>query len=317
MKRIFLIVAALLSLAGDAQRKWVVAQDGSGDFTTVQAALNAVPHGNKKPVLVYVKKGVYKEKILLDSTKRFVTLMGEDKFGTTLTYDDHTGKIGTDGKAINTRTSWSFKILADDFTASNVTFQNDAGFNAGQAVAVEADGDRAVFRDCRFVGNQDVLFTNSNKSRQYYENCYIEGTTDFIFGSATAWFQQCHIHSKKNSHVTAASTPKENAFGYVFNECILTGDTAVHSASLGRPWQAYANVAYLRCYIGQHIRPEGWSVWNNNENHLTARYVEYKNVGPSSGPSLRLPWTKELSEEEASRYTRQTVFGDWNPVKKN
>ena len=199
-----------------------VAQDGSGNFKTVQAAINAVPTRIKNQVAIIVKKGIYKEKIFIDSLKNFISLFGEDKLNTILTYDDHTGKIAPNGDTINTRTSWSFKIKADNFTARNITFQNDAGFTAGQAVAVESDGDKAVFINCRFIGNQDVLFTNSERSRQYYENCYIEGTTDFIFGSATVWFQKCHIYSKKNSHVTAASTPKEKEFGYVFNDVSWT-----------------------------------------------------------------------------------------------
>lgn len=314
-KQVLLFVVLLIALFGFAQKKITVAQDGSGDFKTVQAAFNTIPFNNKKPTTVFVKKGIYKEKILLDSTKNFVMLVGEDKFNTILTYDDHTGKISPSGETINTRTSWSFKILADDFTASNISFQNDAGFSAGQAVALEADGDKAIFRNCRFVGNQDILFTNNDKSRQYYEYCYIEGTTDFVFGSSTVWFQQCHIHSKKNSHVTAASTPKEHEFGYVFNDCILTGDSSLHSVSLGRPWQRYADVVYLHCYIGQHIKPEGWSNWNNTDNYLTARYAEYKNYGPSADAVQRVKWAKQLSDEEAARITLKNVFKDWDPLK--
>ena len=310
-----LFLSWLLATSVFAQKRLTVAQDGSGDYKTVQAAFNAVPARNKKPVTIFVRNGIYKEKLLLDSVKTFVTLVGEDKFNTVLTYDDHTGKVSPKGDTINTRTSWSFKTLADDFSASNITFQNDAGFNAGQAVAVEADGDRTSFKNCRFIGYQDVLFTNSNKSRQYYQDCYIEGTTDFIFGSATAWFQDCHIHSKKASHVTAASTPKEKAFGYVFYDCVLTGDSSVHSASLGRPWQRYAAVVYLHCYIGQHIRPEGWAVWNNNDNHLTARYAEYKSYGPSAAASLRLPWTKQLTDEEAKAISTKAVLSGWEPLK--
>lgn len=316
MKRSFFVfLSCLFALCVFAQRKIVVAKDGSGDFTTVQGAFEAVPLKNKKPVVVYVKSGVYKEKLLLDSTKSFVTLIGEDRFSTVLTCDDHTGKVSPSGQIVNTRTSWSFKILADDFTATNISFQNDAGFTAGQAVAVEADGDRLKFTDCRFLGFQDVLFTASDKSRQYYEHCYIEGTTDFIFGSSTVWFQQCHIHSKKNSHVTAASTPKEKPFGYVFNDCVLTGDSSLHGVSLGRPWQPYAAVVYLHCYTGQHIKPEGWSVWNGNDNHLTARYAEYKNYGPSADAKQRVNWSRQLSDAEASRITLKNVFGDWNPQK--
>lgn len=290
-----------------------VAQDGSGKFTTVQAAINSIPKKNTKPVTIVVKKGIYKEKLFLDSLQQYVTIVGEDKSNTILTYDDHTGKVSPSGDTINTRTSWSFKVKADNFTAKDITFQNDAGFTAGQAVAVESDGNKAVFRNCRFIGNQDVLFTNSDRSRQYFEDCYIEGTTDFIFGSATVWFERCHIYSKKNSHVTAASTVKEKEFGYVFNWCELDGDTSLHNVSLGRPWRPYAAVAYLHCYIGPHIKAEGWSVWNNNENHLTTRYVEYKNFGPSSNPEGRVKWARQLSDEEAKKYTLWNVLGGWDP----
>lgn len=307
------IIGIFFSIQLSAQQKITVAQDGTGKYKTVQQALDAVPKNNKKPVTIFIRNGVYYEKLFLDSTKKHVTLIGEDKFNTILTYNDHTGKLSLSGDTINTRSSWSFKILADNFTARNITFQNDAGFTAGQAVAVEINGDKAVFTDCRFIGFQDVLFTNSDRSRQYYKNCYIEGTTDFIFGSATVWFQQCHIHSKKNSHITAASTPKEKEFGYVFNECVLTGDTALHNVSLGRPWRPYASVLYMHCYIGPHIKPEGWSNWNNTDNYKYARYAEYKNFGPSAEPAKRLSWTKQLTAEEAKRITFKNIFGAWKP----
>ena len=304
---IFFVFAALQSVAQVKTK--TVAQDGSGDYKTVQAAFDAIPRNNKKPITIIIKEGIYQEKLLLESTKNFVTLVGIDKYNTILTYNDHTGKLSPKGDTINTRTSWSFKILADNFMASNITFQNDAGFSAGQAVAVESDGDKATFNNCRFVGNQDVLFVNNG--RQYYQQCYIEGTTDFIFGSATVWFEQCHIHSKKNSHITAASTPKEKKFGYVFNECILTGDTSLHNVSLGRPWQPYASVTYIRCFIGQHIKPEGWNNWNKTDNEKTARYAEYKNYGPSAVPLKRVNWAKQLTDEEAKACTVQKIFGDW------
>ena len=183
-----------------------------------------------------------------------------------------------------------------------------------KAVAVESNGDMAGFYNCRFIGNQDVLFTNNALSRQYYENCYIEGTTDFIFGSSTVWFQQCHIHSKKNSHVTAASTPKENEFGYIFNECILTGDTSLHNVSLGRPWRPFAHVVFINCFIGEHIKPEGWSNWNDTDNFKTTRYSEYRNYGPSSDPLKRVEWAKQLTDEETKKYTIINVLNGWNPL---
>jgi pectinesterase len=317
MKNLFLFIFIASSLALNAQRKVVVAKDGSGNFRTVQEAFNAIPANNKKPVTVYVKNGTYKEKLHLDSGKAFVTLIGEDNFNTVLTYDDHTGKVSPKGDTINTRTSSSFLIKANDFTAKNITFENNAGFTAGQAVAVESDGDRAVFDNCRFLGFQDVLFTNNDQSRQYYKNCYIEGTTDFIFGSSTVWFQQCHIHSKKNSHVTAASTPKEHAFGYVFNDCILTGDSTLHGVSMGRPWRPFAAVVYIHCYLGQHIMPQGWANWNQTENYKTTRYNEYQNYGPGAAINQRVNWSKQLTEEELKRYALKNIFGNWDPEKES
>jgi pectinesterase len=315
LKFLFTISILATSLCTYSQKKFVVAADGTGDFRTVQSALDAVPRGNKRPVFIYIRNGVYTEKLHLDSSKNKVTITGEDKFRTILRFNDHSGKISPGGDTINTRSSWSFKIMADDFTARNISVVNDAGFTAGQAVALESNGDRAIFINCRFTGNQDVLFTNSDHSRQYFENCYIEGTTDFIFGSSTVWFERCHIHSKKNSHITAASTPKERPFGYIFNDCVLTGDSSLNNVSLGRPWRPFANVIYMNCYIGQHIKPEGWSNWNNTDNYLATRFSEYKNYGPSSGSTKRVSWSRQLTEEEAREVSIEKVLGGWNPKK--
>lgn len=291
-----------------------VAADGTGDYRTVQAALDAVPLNNIKAVTINIKRGIYREKLHLDSTRDHVTLVGEDKWNTILTYDDHTGKVSPAGDTINTRSSYSCIIRAGGFTARHLTFRNDAGSAAGQAVALEVQGDRACIEDCRLIGNQDVLFLNSPESRQYYHHCYIEGTTDFIFGAATAWFGDCHIHSKRDSHVTAASTPANHPYGFVFSDCTLTGDTAIHHASLGRPWRPWSDVIFIICYIGGHIRPEGWSVWNNNDNHKTARYSEYQDYGPGADVSRRVPWSHQLTEEEAHRITIKNIFGDWQPA---
>jgi len=249
------------------------------------------------------------------SGKNFVRLVGESRFNTILTYDDHPGKKAPNGDSINTRNSYSFRVSADDFTASNITFRNDAGFSAGQAVAVEARGDRLLFESCRILGNQDILFLNSERSRQYYENCYIEGTTDFIFGAGTAWFSRCQIHSKKNSHVTAASTPAEHRYGFVFYDCSLTADTGLNRVSLGRPWRPYASVIYLHCYIGAHIIPGGWANWNNTDSDKTARYAEFEDYGPGANPAGRVNWARQLSGPEAAGITVGDVLGDWDPLK--
>ena len=290
-----------------------VAKDGTGNYSTIQEAFNAIPSHSGKQTAVHVKPGVYREKLYLDSTKGKVQLLGFDKFNTIIIYNDHTGKVAPNGDTINTRTSWTFLVKADDFLAYNITFQNDAGFTAGQAVAVESGGDKATFLDCRFIGNQDVLFLNNEKSRQFFQYCYIEGTTDFIFGSATAWFDSCEIYSRKNSHVTAASTPQNKDWGFVFNACKLTGDTSLHNVSLGRPWRPYAAVVYMNCYIGSHIKPEGWSNWNNTANYKTTRYAEYKNYGPSSDPAKRVNWSRQLTDDEAKTYDKRKYLDGWYP----
>jgi pectinesterase len=311
MKAFLILLWVLPGLVTLGQKKIIVAKDGSGNYKTVQEAINAVPLKNKMAVTIFIKNGIYKEKIFLDSSKNFLHIIGEDKFRTIITWDDHTGKVSPKGDTINTRTSWTFLVKADNFTAENITIQNDAGFTAGQAVGLESDGDMAAYYNCRIVGNQDILFTNNDRSRQYFENCYIEGTTDFIFGSSTVWFERCHIHSKKNSHITAASTPQQNPFGYVFNDCIITGDTSLHKVSLGRPWRPYACVAYIHCYIGPHIMPEGWSNWNNTENYKTTRYSEYRNYGPGADVSKRVEWSRQMSEGEMKKYTVENVIGRW------
>jgi pectinesterase len=296
-----------------AQTKIIVAHDGSGKYLTVQEALNHIPLNNKKPLTIYIRNGIYKEKLQLDSTKNFVSIIGEDKFKTILTYDDHTGTVSPNGDVINTMTSHTFLIKADNFTAKNITVQNDAGFSAGQAVALESDGDKAQFYNCRFIGFQDVLFAKSENSRQYYKDCYIEGTTDFIFGPSTVWFEHCHIHSKKNSHVTAASTPQNHEFGYVFNDCVLTGDTTLHSVSLGRPWRPYASVTYIHCFLGPQIKAEGWSNWNNTDNYKTTRFAEYENYGAGANKASRVSWSKQLNDNEIKKYTMPNVLNGWIP----
>ncbi|MDP4149868.1 MAG: pectinesterase family protein [Bacteroidota bacterium] len=315
MKSQLFLILSLFVCAGlrAQQRHWVVAQNGPGDFKTVQAALDKVPPNNRQPISILIRNGVYREKLHLDSTKDRVTLIGEDRFRTILTYDDHPGMTNPAGDSINTRNSYSFRIRGNDFLARNITFRNDAGFAAGQAVALEVQGDRAQFIDCRIIGNQDILFLNSEKSRQFYSHCYIEGTTDFIFGAATAWFDQCHIHSKKNSHVTAASTPRDHPFGFVFYDCTLTGDSTIRNASLGRPWRPYASVTYIHCYIDRHIRAGGWSDWNNTDSYKTARFAEYEDFGPGAATASRVPWSRQLSDVEVGHYSMEALFGDWQP----
>jgi pectinesterase len=311
-KYTFLLVFLFSAIISFAQRKITVAQDGSGDYKTVQAAFDAIPFNNKTPTEIFIRKGTYKEKLHLDSTKDHVRIEGEIA-ATTLTYDDHTGTVAPDGTTINTMTSQTFYIGASDVKLINLTIENNAGMTAGQAVAVRVQGDRIFFVSCKIIGFQDTLFTSGADSRQYYRNCFIEGSTDFIFGSATALFDDCVLRSKKNSHVTAASTPKEHAFGYVFRRCKLVADTGLNKVSLGRPWRPYASVSYIACNIGTHIFPEGWDNWKNPGNEKTVRYSEYKNTGDGASATTRVSWSHQLTDEEVKEYTIENILRGWNP----
>ncbi|OIR00113.1 pectinesterase A precursor [mine drainage metagenome] len=297
----------------NAQQKIIVAQDGTGKYRSVQQAIDAVPSGNNKPVTIFIKKGIYKEKIIVDARKNFINLIGEDKENTILTFNNHASTKLENGDTVNTWTSASFFVYADDFRAENITFENNAGFTAGQAVALRVEGNRASFFSCKMIGFQDVLFLSGSGVKQFFKDCYIEGTTDFIFGAATAVFINCHIHSKKNSHVTAASTNNIIPFGFVFFNCKLTADSAINKVSLGRPWSPTASVTYINCWLENHIIPEGWNNWKNPANEATARFAEYHSVGPGANVAARVKWSKQLSDEEIKRYTLENILGKWKP----
>lgn len=300
----------LLFGTASAQKTIRVSQDGKGDYKTVQEAFNHVPVHAKSYTVVQVASGIYREKLVLTEGK-WVHLEGAGAFETVLVYDDHPGKQDAAGRPVNTMTSQSFLLSAANFRARDIQFRNDAGFSAGQAVAIRIDGDLAAFYHCRFTGFQDVLFASMPGTRQYYEDCYIEGTTDFIFGPSRAWFQNCHIHSLKNSFVTAAATPADQDFGYVFNECTLTADSSLHAVYLGRPWRPYASVIYLHCYMDRHILAAGWENWRNPENEKTARYAEYASYGPGADSSRRVSWSHQLTAVEAAAVRPQKVLNGW------
>lgn len=314
MKRIaFVAIMVLQSVYTAGQvRHITVSTDGSGEFTSVQEAVNSIRAYMSDTTYMFIKAGAYREKIVIPSWVTNLFMKGEGAENTIITWDDYAGlrNMGT----FRTYTIW---IQGSGFTAEDITFENSAG-PVGQAVAVHADGDRAVFRRCRLLGNQDTLLTASQESRQYYEECYIEGTTDFIFGPATAWFERCIIHSRKNSYITAASTVEDHEFGYVFNRCRLTAADGVESVYLGRPWRPYAATVFIRCELGSHILPEGWHNWDNPSNEKTARYAEYRNTGPGANTGTRVPWSRQLSRKEAKEYTVENVFArhdGWLPVR--
>ena len=291
---------------------FVVAADGSGDFRTVQEAINAVPDFRKATTVIFIKKGVYKEKIVLPESKQHIQFEGEDANEVIITNDDYARKKNRFGEEMGTSGSSGFFIYGINIMFTNITFQNTAG-PVGQAVAVFVAGDKVQFRNCRFLGFQDTLYTYGKESRQYYLHCYIEGTVDFIFGSSTAVFDSCRIYGKKGGYFTAASTPQYREQGYVFRYCELTGSGPAGSFLLGRPWRPYAKTLFLYCKMDKIVNPRGWDNWGKPSNEATAFYAEASNTGEGSDTSKRVPWAKQLPDSVSSRYTLPAIFGDWDP----
>ncbi|WP_187262427.1 pectinesterase family protein [Pontibacter beigongshangensis] len=321
---LFLLLLALAPALAQPQTypsSFTVAQDGSGDFRTIQEAVNAVRDLSQQQVTIHIKNGVYAEKLVIPTWKTKVYLLGESAEGTIITNSDHTGKDfpGKDpsGKdKFGTFTSYTVLVQGNDFKAENLTIQNAAG-RVGQGVALHVEGDRAVLKNCRLLGNQDTIYAATENSRQYYQDCFIEGTTDFIFGEATAVFQNCTIKSLSNSYITAASTTPRQEYGFVFIDCKLIAAPEATKVFLGRPWRPNAKTVFINTDMGSHIRPEGWDNWRNPENEKTAFYAEYNSKGPGGDTSGRVGWGRQLKAKEAKQYTLQNIFAGksgWVPV---
>ncbi len=310
MKRITLLVLSFMLLPGfklmsatEADAHMVVANDGSGDFTSIGEALEACLVLQDTATVIFIKNGTYREKVHIDSFLTHIRLVGESAEKTIISYGDY-AKLNNMG----TFRTYSMKISGNDITLENLTIENTAGFSAGQAVALHVEGDRFRAIKCRIIGNQDTLYSTGDNSRQYYRDCLIEGTTDFIFGSATALFEGCRIHSKKNSYITAARTPEGTDFGYVFLNCELTAAPDIDRVYLGRPWRDFARVVYLYCQMGDHIVAEGWHNWSKPEREKTAYYAEYKCSGPGSDTSQRVSWSHQLTDAQAQEFTNENIF---------
>ena len=308
---LLLLVAVSGTWAQERRDTLVVSRDGTGDFRTLQEAVESVRAFMDYTVTIYVKNGVYKEKVIVPSWVENIDIIGEDRDKTIITYDDHANinKMGT-------FRTYTVKVEGSDITFKNLTIENNAA-QLGQAVALHTEGDRLKFINCRILGNQDTIYTGAAGTRLYFADCYIDGTTDFIFGPSTALFENCEIRSKTNSYVTAASTPKDIAVGYVFKNCRLTADPGVDKVYLGRPWRPYAATVFINCEMGKHIRPEGWHNWGKQSNEETARYMEYKNTGEGANVSERVAWSKQLTKKEAEAVTVDAIFGtqsNWNPI---
>lgn len=323
-----------------------IAQDGSGDFTTIQGALDRISKDiskdNSSEICLFLHNGIYRERVTVSIPH--VTFVGESRENTVLTYGLYALMKYPDIGKLGTFRTYSCMIDTHDFTARNMTFENSAGpgIQMGQALALYVDGDRIQFDNCRFLGNQDTLFTaplppkevepngfigpkqNSPRvtGRHYYKDCYIEGDIDFIFGGAIAYFENCECFSKNtlqpvNSYVTAASTPKDQAYGFVMEGCRFTGNCPPHTAYLGRPWREFAKTILLNCWMDDHICPQGWHDWYKPQSHSTVLFGEYNSMGPGADIESRPAWIKRLSKKELPYYTRNAVLsGDdgWNPI---
>lgn len=315
MKKILFSFTCLFFIltASGQDKKITVSKDGTGDYTTVQEAINAVPDFRKVVTTIFIKNGVYKEKLNLSASKKLVRLIGEEVTQTILTYDDYANKKNAFGEEKGTSGSSSFYIYGDGFSAQNITFANSSG-PIGQAVALWVAADQASFINCRMLGFQDTLYTYGGSSRQYFKSCYIEGTVDFIFGSATAVFDDCTIFCKKGGgYITASSSPDTVRYGYVFLNCKITGDAAEQTFYLGRPWRPYAKAVYINCELPKLIKKEGWNNWGKDSNEKTAYYAEYKNRGEGADPKQRAGWSHQLTDTEVKAYTLDQILRGWNP----
>ena len=308
-------VALSQSAPTKTQTDITVALDGSGQFKSVQDAIMSVPAGSPtNHVVIHIKPGTYKELIYIQHEKRFFHLVGEDAAKTILTYDLNANIVGPNGKPIGTFRTPSTLIDADDFTAENITFENSAG-PVGQALAIRVDGDRATFRRCRFLGWQDTILLN--RGRQYFEDCYITGHVDFIFGAATAFFERCHIHCLRSGYITAASTYDYHPYGFVFSNCKITGENAEVKTYLGRPWRDFSAVTYLNTEMSDVVRPVGWHNWDLPAREKTSRYAEYNSKGPGANAAARVAWSRQLTKTEAKEITvKKVLSGDdgWTPI---
>ena len=314
---VLLWCAVALALTGQAAAQFdaVVAADGTGQYKTVQSAVNAAPnyvsHGRWR---ILIKPGRYEGLVHVPRGKGALALVGDDPARTTITYNQTSATVGADGQAIGTFRSATMFVEGDDISIENLTIQNDAG-PVGQAVALRIDGDRVVVRNSRLLGWQDTLLLN--RGRQYIEDSYIAGHVDFIFGAATAFFSRCHVHAWRDGYLTAASTPADAPHGFVFADGIVTGEPEVRTY-LGRPWRDFAQTTFLRTVMGAAVVPEGWNNWSQPAREKTVRYAEFGSSGPGAlALERRASWSRKLTQAEAARITVAAVLGGtdkWNPL---
>ncbi|MBR3764030.1 MAG: hypothetical protein IKK57_05695 [Clostridia bacterium] len=323
---------------------YIIAKDGSGDFTSIQGAIDAIPMSNRQPTILLVRMDEYHERVIVN--KDNVRIIGEARDRTVITHSGCAHDLNEEGKEKGTFLSYTFLVTGDNVEIENITIRNDAGDGSvvGQAVAVYAAGDRGVWRNVRMIACQDTLFCGPTMpkvardalprlipegvvsvgdcplvlGRQYFENCFIQGDVDFIFGPYACWFEGCTLHmNKRGGFYTAANTPEQAPYGLVFHRCRLTGDCEPGQAYLGRPWRRFAHTLFLECEMDECVAPEGFQDWGDNK--LTRRCGEYGTMGARADQTPRHPAAARLTEEEASLLTIREVIGGcdgWNPTKR-
>jgi len=298
-----LIVLCSKAKAASYPTRFVVSQEGTGDYSSIQEAINNCKSFPDERITILVEAGVYEEKIVVNSWNTRISLVGAGAESTIIRWSDEAG-----GRKNGTFWTYTMLVQANDFRAENLTIENAAGSgpDIGQAVALHVESDRVVIDNCRLVADQDTLYAAGENSRQLYRNCYIEGTTDFIFGEGTAVFENCQIHCKKDSYITAASTAQGVRYGYVFLDCELSFSEGVDQVYLGRPWRRFAKTVFVRCDLGSRIHPQGWKRWGDK--YAETHYAEFKCIGDSAERSERVAWSFELSEKEATLYTKEHIF---------
>jgi len=317
---LMLLFATAYAQVQVVEQKFTVAQDGSGDFKTIQEAVNAVRDHSEIKAVIRIKDGIYREKLVIPAWKKNIALLGESREKTIITGNDYSGKEFpakdfTQNSKYSTYTSYTVLVQANDCTLQNLTIENTAG-KVGQAVALATEADRIVVSNCSILGNQDTLYT-SKDGRNYFKDCFIEGTTDFIFGEATVVFSNCIIKSLADSYITAASTTEAQKFGYVFFHCKLIASDEAKKVYLGRPWRPYCKTVFIDTEMGTHILPAGWDPWKGDkmfpEKEKTTYYAEYNSSGPGANPKSRIGWSKQLTKAERAKYTTENIFSGWVP----
>ncbi|MBZ9630043.1 pectin esterase [Salegentibacter sp. LM13S] len=316
----FLISSLTAQDVEEVYRSITVDKNGTGDFTEIQEAINSTRDLGPGFVEIYIKNGTYNEKLEIPTWKHKLRLFGEDRDKTVITNNDYSGKKESiTGETLSTFTSFTLLVSGDEIEIENLTVRNSS-CGEGQAVALHVEGDKFVSKNVNILGCQDTIYVATGSSRQYYKNCYIEGTTDFIFGQATVLFEDCTIKSLKNSFITAAATTPHQEFGFVFLNCKLIAAEEVDEVYLGRPWRPYAQTVFINSELGEHIVSAGWDPWEGDEmfpeKQKTTFYAEYNNSGPGAETSNRVDWSRQLSKKESKKYTLANIFereDSWNP----